>query len=138
MIDASLVLNALDHANTRLKFMILDACRNNPFATRGLLRQGGNLAAAVSRGLAVISPPNAAVIWYATQPGNVASDGAGKNSPFALAISHNVTIPGRDVFAVFNQTGLEVMRLTNNKQQPWLASSPVPRFLFSARIEGSW
>lgn len=72
MIDASSVLAALDKSNIRLKIMILDSCRNNPFATRGLLANG---LADMSRGLAGMSTPKGTVIWYATQPGNVANDG---------------------------------------------------------------
>ncbi|MFL6438142.1 MAG: caspase domain-containing protein [Terriglobales bacterium] len=122
MVDASAVLTDLDQANSRLKIMILDACRNNPFASRGLVANG---LADMSRGLAAMSTPQGTVIWYAAEPGKTASDGTGNNGPFALAISHNIDVPGRDIYAVFNKTALEVMSATNPKQIPWLAASPL-------------
>jgi hypothetical protein len=122
MIDANSVLGALDKANIRLRFMILDACRNNPFASRSLLASSSGLAD-MSRGLTAMAAAKGTVIWYATQPGNVAEDGSGDDSPFTLAIAHNVIVPGRDIYAVFNHTGLEVNNVTNGRQQPWLAAS---------------
>ena len=137
MIDASSILNALDRGNIRLKVMILDACRNNPFVSRGLLPTKG--LADMSRGLTAMSAPEGTVIWYATQPGNVAQDGAGDNGPFALAISHNITLANRDIYTVFNQTGLEVMKVTNNIQQPWLAATPLDgTFYFKQADGGTW
>jgi uncharacterized caspase-like protein len=123
MIDASTVLDGLDRANSRLKIMILDACRNNPFASRGLLANG---LADMTSGLAAMQSPQGTVIWYATQLGKTAQDGTGNNGPFALAIAHNIDTPGQDIYAVFNKTALEVMRTTNPQQIPWLAASPLP------------
>jgi hypothetical protein len=136
MIDASLVLNELDRTHLHLKMMILDACRNNPFATRSLFAGPSNLGgpgglADMSRGLTSRSPSVGTVIWYATQPGNVAQDGAGNNGPFALAIAHNINVPGRDIYGAFNFTGNEVLQATHNLQQPWLTATPViPNFYF--------
>ena len=133
MIDASLVLSGLDKTNLHLKMMILDACRNNPFASRSLLPwdlSGPPGLSDMTRNMASMSSPTGTVIWYATQPGNVALDGAGNNGPFALAISHNVNVPGRDLFGTFNSTGLEVMQETKNRQQPWLAATPMQTFFF--------
>jgi hypothetical protein len=123
MVDASTVLETLDKANIRLKIMILDACRNNPFVSRGLQPTRG--LADMSRGFTAMRAPRGTVIWYATQPGNVASDGVGSNGPFALAISHNISVPGQDIYGVFNKTGLEVLNVTQNNQQPWLAATPL-------------
>jgi hypothetical protein len=130
MVDASTVLDTLDKANIKLKIMILDACRNNPFVSRGLSADTNGLAD-MSRGLTAMAAPEGTAIWYATQPGDVAQDGAGNNGPFALAISHSILVPGLDIFGVFNKTGLEVMGATNPKQVPWLAATPLdPPFYF--------
>ena len=133
MVDASTVLSSLDKTNLHLKMIILDACRNNPFASRSLLPTDLSSPPGLSdmtKNMASMSSPAGTVIWYATQPGNVALDGSGDNGPFAVAISHNISVPGRDLFGAFNSTGLEVMQETHNRQQPWLAATPMQTFFF--------
>lgn len=117
MVDANLVLRQMEAAGTRLNLMILDACRNNPFGTRGFR--------SASSGLATMQAPEGTLIAYATQPGNVALDGADGNSPFTKALAQSVRRPGLDVFRVFNAVGLEVKRITGGAQQPWVSSSPI-------------
>lgn len=116
-VDANLVLRQMEGAGTRLNLMILDACRNNPFAVRGVRASGG--------GLAEMRAPEGTLISYATQPGNVAADGGGANSPYTAALAAAMRQPGLDVFRVFNQVGLSVKEMTGGQQQPWLASSPI-------------
>jgi uncharacterized caspase-like protein len=117
MIDTSLVLAAMGGSGTRLNLVILDACRNNPFGGRGLR--------AVESGLAQMRAPEGTLISYATQPGNVALDGAGGNSPYTKALSQTMRKAGLDIFQTFNEVGLEVMRSTGNAQQPWVSTSPI-------------
>jgi hypothetical protein len=117
MVDANLVLRQMEAAGTRLNLMILDACRNNPFGTRGFR--------SASNGLATMQAPEGTLIAYATQPGNVALDGADGNSPFTKALAQSVRQPGLDVFRFFNAVGLEVKRVTGGSQQPWVSSSPI-------------
>ena len=117
MVDAGLVLRQMEGAGTKLNVMILDACRNNPFGGRGLR--------ATSGGLAQMQAPEGTLISYATQPGNVAQDGAGGNSPFAKALSESMRRPGVDVFRMFNDVGLQVKRITGGAQQPWVSNSPI-------------
>jgi hypothetical protein len=125
MVDADLVLRQMDGAGTKLNLVLLDACRNNPFATRGLR--------AVQGGLAEMRAPEGTLISYATQPGNVAADGVGENSPYTTALANSIRQPGMDIFRVFNQVGLQVKRTTNGAQQPWVSSSPIDgEFFFSA------
>ena len=121
MVDASALLDALNRANIKLKILILDACRDNPFVTRGLFDNG---LADMSRGLSAMTATSGTVIYYATQPGNTAHDGVGDNGPFALALSHNLNVEGLDIYGVFNNTGNEV---TDNypDQQPWLAATAI-------------
>jgi uncharacterized caspase-like protein len=105
--------------------VILDACRNNPFVGRGLRTAGG--------GLAQMQAPEGTLIAYATQPGNVAQDGTDGHSPYTRALASAVRKPGLDVFAVFNQTALEVKQRTGGVQQPWMASSPIAgQFYFTS------
>jgi uncharacterized caspase-like protein len=117
LIDAGLVLKQMDAAGSKLNMMILDACRNNPFGGRGL-RDAGS-------GLAVMRAPRGTIISYATQPGNVARDGADGHSPYTKALSESLRKPGNRVLEVFNDVGLAVDKVTKGEQQPWVASSPI-------------
>lgn len=117
MLDVNLVLRQMDSAGTKLNLVILDACRNNPFGGRGLRDAGG--------GLAQMRAPEGTLISFATQPGNVALDGIGGNSPFTKALAQTIKRPGLDIFRTFNEVGLEVKRSTGGSQQPWVSSSPV-------------
>jgi uncharacterized caspase-like protein len=117
MVDTSHVIAAMEGSGTRLNLLILDACRNNPFGGRGLRAAEG--------GLAQMRAPEGTLISYATQPGNVALDGAGGNSPYTKALSQTIRKPGLNIFETFNEVGLEVMRATGNAQQPWVSTSPI-------------
>jgi Caspase domain/F5/8 type C domain len=124
MLDATLVLRQMESAGTRLNLVILDACRNNPFGGRGLRASGG--------GLAQMQAPEGTLISYATQPGNVAQDGADGDSPYTKALAVTMRTPGLDIFQTFNEVGLQVKRATGGSQQPWVASSPIEGTFFSA------
>ena len=128
MLDAALVLRQMESAGTRLNLVILDACRNNPFGGRGLRASGG--------GLAQMQAPEGTLISYATQPGNVAQDGADGDSPYTKALAATMRTPGLDIFQTFNEVGLQVKRATGGSQQPWVASSPIEgTFFFAAPQE---
>src|ERR1700761_6529680 len=117
MVDANVVLRQMQGSGTRLNLVILDACRNNPFGARGLRATDG--------GLAQMRAPDGTVISYATQPGNVAQDGADGHSPYTKALAATLRQPGLDIFQTFNQVGLAVKRDTGGSQQPWVSSSPI-------------
>ena len=117
MVDVNVVLRQMQGAGTRLKIVILDACRNNPFGVRGLRAAEG--------GLAQMRAPDGTLISYATQPGSVALDGGDGHSPYTRALAATLRRAGLDLFQTFNQVGLAVMRATAGAQQPWVASSPI-------------
>ena len=102
---------------TKLNLVILDACRNNPFGGRGLR--------ATDAGLAQMRAPEGTLISFATQPGAVAQDGCGGNSPYTRALAQTMLTPGLDVFKTFNEVGLAVARATGGTQQPWVSCSPI-------------
>jgi mono/diheme cytochrome c family protein len=131
MLTVDLVLRQMELARTRLNVVLLDACRNNPFAGRGLRTAGG--------GLAQMQAPEGTLISYATQPGNVALDGTDGHSPYTRALARALRTPGLDVFGVFNETGLAVKQHTGGAQQPWVSSSPIagPFFFTAARDQQS-
>ena len=125
MVNAQLVLRQMEGAGTKLNFVILDACRNNPFGGRGLRAADG--------GLAQLRAPEGTLISYATQPGSVAQDGADGNSPYTKALVQTIKQPGLSVFEAFNLVGLSVMQATGNAQQPWVSTSPIKgSFSFAA------
>lgn len=117
MVDAGMVVRQMQGANTHLNLIILDACRNNPF--------GGGRMRAVNGGLAQMTAPDGTIIAYATQPGAVASDGTGADSPYTTALAATISKPGLDVLRMFNQVALTVKRDTSGAQVPWLAASPI-------------
>lgn len=126
MVDTALVLRQMEGAGTKLNIVILDACRNNPFGGRGLRAGDG--------GLAQMRAPEGTLISYATQPGNVAQDGAGGNSPYTKALAEAVRRPDQDIFQTFNAVGLAVKQVTGGSQQPWVSSSPIAgNFYFAGR-----
>lgn len=127
MINAELVLKQMDGASTRLNILILDACRNNPFANMG--------TRGVESGLAQMKAPDGTLISFATQPGNVAVDGTGTDGPFATALADAISKPGLDIFHLFNQVGLSVKHATQGSQEPWLSSSPIDGEFYFARTE---
>jgi hypothetical protein len=115
--DVALVLRQMEASGTRLNLVMLDACRNNPFGGRGLR--------AIDSGLAQMRAPEGTLISFATQPGNVAQDGANGNSPYSKALAQTLLRPGLGVFDAFNEVGLTVKKATGGEQQPWLSSSPI-------------
>jgi uncharacterized caspase-like protein len=117
MLDANVILRQMADSGTKLNLVILDACRNNPFGGRGL--RGG------SRGLAQMQAPEGTLISFATQPGNVAQDGADGDSPYTKALAQTIRKPGLDVFRTFNEVGLAVASATGGTQQPWVSLSPI-------------
>ncbi len=130
MVDTALVLRQMEGAGTKLNIVILDACRNNPFGGRGLRAAEG--------GLAQMRAPEGTLISYATQPGNVARDGAAGNSPFTAALAEAIRKPGQDNFQTFNAVGLAVKQATAGSQQPWVSSSPIAgNFYFAGRAAGA-
>ena len=104
----------------RVNIIILDACRNNPFADR--LAQSGR--AAPSRGLGRIDAAGeGSLIVYSTQPNNVALDGAGRNSPFTAALLKHVITPGIEVRQMLSRVRGDVLSATERRQTPWDSSS---------------
>jgi hypothetical protein len=105
----------------KLRLVILDACRDNPFA----LTMKKTLATrAIGRGLAKVEPTNPnTLIAYSAKAGSTAADGNGKNSPFMVALSKHLTTPGLDVRRAFGFVRDDVLKTTNNRQEPYVYGS---------------
>jgi len=104
-----------------LRLVILDACRNNPFATR--MTHTGSAVRSVSRGLAAIEPEGDVLVAYATKHGTTALDGEGDNSPYALALLQHMPMPNVDVRVMFGRVRDTVRKTTNNQQEPYTYGS---------------
>jgi len=114
----------------KTSILFLDACRNNPLV-RNLARAMGSRSTEVGRGLAPIESGIGTLISFSTQPGNVASDGAGRNSPFTGALVKELVTSSEDLGAMLIAVRNEVMRLSNNQQVPWEHSALRARFYFA-------
>jgi hypothetical protein len=114
------IVAALEPAK-RLRLVILDACRDNPFAQTMKRRVAMR---ALSRGLARMEPTlGDTLIAYAAKAGSTAEDGDGANSPFAAALIKHLTVPGLDVRLAFGRVRDEVLKRTANKQEPFVYGS---------------
>ena len=114
------VLLAIEPAK-KLRLVILDACRDNPFS-KNMKRTVATRA--IGQGLAKIEPtsPNV-LIAYSAKAGSTAADGDGKNSPFTVALSRHLTTPGLDVRRAFGFVRDDVLKTTNNRQEPFVYGS---------------
>jgi peptidoglycan hydrolase-like protein with peptidoglycan-binding domain len=117
LVDVNVLLRQMEDSGASLNVVILDACRNNPFGGRGLKDIGV--------GLAQMQAPRGTVIAYATQPGGVAADGEGLNSPYTSALARLMKRPGLGILDMFNQVAVAVDQATSHSQQPWTALSPI-------------
>ncbi len=120
----------------RTNLVFLDACRDNPLA-RNLARSMGTRSAAVGRGLARTESGVGTLIAFATQPGNVALDGDGDNSPFTTALLQHIETPDLDVALMMRRVRQDVMAATNDRQVPWNNSSLIGTFAFKNTADGS-
>jgi uncharacterized caspase-like protein len=105
----------------QLRLVILDACRDNPFAKS--MKKTVALRS-IGRGLAQIEPtsPNT-LIAYSAKAGSTAMDGDAKNSPFTVALSKHLTTPGLDVRKAFGFVRDDVLKVTGNRQEPFVYGS---------------
>ena len=110
--------------------VILDACRDNPLA-RNLARSMGTRSAGIGRGLAAASTGLGTFIAYSTQPGNVALDGQGRNSPFTAALIKHMGVKGHNLPATMIEVRKEVVAATGGAQVPWDHSALTGDFFFA-------
>ena len=105
----------------RLRLIILDACRDNPFVKT--VRRT-NETRSIGRGLVRIEPPSSdTLIAYAAKERTTASDGDGKHSPFTTALLKNLTVPGLDLRIALGRVRDDVMEMTRNRQEPFVYGS---------------
>jgi tetratricopeptide (TPR) repeat protein len=112
----------------RLRLVILDACRANPFVSR---MRRIIASRSIGRGLASIEPGGGTLVAYATKDGQTAEDGDGKHSPFAQAFLNNVIKRRLEINMLFRQVRDEVFATTGGRQEPFTYGSlPGESFYF--------
>lgn len=111
------VINVAERAS-KLRLIVLDACRDNPFASQ-MRRTLATATRSVTRGLAQVEPSAGTLVAYAAKHGETALDGSGTNSPFATALIKNMLTPGLEVRRLFDNVRDDVMDLTRSRQQPF-------------------
>ena len=127
-VEMGQIFDRMDRARTRFNFLILDACRDNPFAASFKL---------TSQGLAQMSSPSGTLIAYATAPGSVAADGFGRNGIYTKHILQNIRVPDLPVEIMFKRVREGVERETRRLQTPWDSSSLKGDFAFNSAGRGA-
>jgi formylglycine-generating enzyme required for sulfatase activity/TolA-binding protein len=132
-VDIRFLLKKLDEAKSDLNIVMLDACRNNPFA-----KEWGEGEEAIEQsGLAKTNAPRRTVMFYAAEPGKAASDGTGKNGPFTQALLENIKKPDSELDRVIKDVRLTVQERTNYKQTPYNEGTNSKDFYFARMPEKS-
>ena len=121
-VDVGRVLGKMEDAGNRMNLVILDACRDNPFAR--------SFRSAVS-GLASLDAASGTFVAYATAPGRTADDGTGANGLYTEQLIRYMRTPGLKVEDVFKRVRINVEKSSGGKQVPWESSSLKGDFYFS-------
>ncbi len=119
--DVYRILSQMEEAGTRINVVILDACRNNPFARK---------FRSAARGLAQLEAAKGTLLAYATAPGEVAFDGEGRNGTYTKHLLASLRQPDTEIERVFKRVRQAVVKETGNKQVPWESSSLIGDFSF--------
>jgi len=126
-VELGQIFDRMDRARTRFNFIILDACRDNPFAASFKV---------TSAGLAQMSAPSGTLIAYATAPGSVAADGYGRNGIYTKHILQNIKVPDLPAEIMFKRVREGVEQETRRLQTPWDSSSLKGDFTFNPTSGG--
>lgn len=113
----------------KLKIVILDACRDNPFVN-GMTRTVASRS--IGRGLARVEPEGGTLVAYSAKHGQVALDGDGSNSPFVSAFVRRLSEPRVEISKFFRLLRDDVLSATNKQQEPFIYGSlPGTDFFFN-------
>lgn len=114
------VLGAVEGAR-KLKLVVLDACRDNPFVASMTRSLGATRS--IGRGLAQVEPEAGTLVAYAAKHGQVASDGDGGHSPFVISLAKHIATPGLEISRLFRRVTSDVLVATNRRQEPFTYGS---------------
>jgi hypothetical protein len=132
-IDVEKLLTIMEASQNSSNIIILDACRENPFESKGhknshlfLEDKDGNQENINKQehGLAKMSAPNGSIIAYSSAPNSVAKDNPnGKYSIYTKHLLDVISIPNLTINTIFTKVGKRVKKSSQNKQNPWIVSS---------------
>jgi uncharacterized caspase-like protein len=122
------VMTLLEVSKTRLNLVFLDACRNNPYASRSFR--------SADRGLARVVAPSGTLISYATKPGSVSADGAGRNGLYTSKLLTQMNSK-QPIEQAIKRVVSEVKKESNGKQEPWMEGSIEGDFCFAGCFSAS-
>lgn len=120
-VDVNAVIEGIGKAANPMNVVILDACRDNPFAAQSRVEQ---------KGLSQLDAPPWTLLAYATSPGNIAIDGDGANSLYTEHLLREIKVPEAKIEDVFKRVRLGVRRRSNGRQIPWESTSLEEDFWF--------
>jgi formylglycine-generating enzyme required for sulfatase activity len=120
-VDAGMVLSKMESAGNRVNIIILDACRNNPFARS---------FRSVGRGLKRMDAPTGSLLAYATAPGKMADDGTEGNGLYTSMLLKHMKTPGLQIELMLKRVRNDIIEATGGKQVSWESSSLVGDFYF--------
>jgi uncharacterized caspase-like protein len=122
-LDLAAVMEKLDSARNPVNLVILDACRNNPFANRFTL---------AAQGLAQVEAPPGTLIAFSTSPGSVAADGTGRNGLYTRHLLEQMRRAGAPIEETFKMVRAAVRKDSAGRQVPWESTSLEAAFSFHA------
>jgi formylglycine-generating enzyme required for sulfatase activity len=122
-VSVDALLAEMNRKGAKVKIIILDAARRNPFERR---------FRASAAGLAALDAPDGTLALYSAAPGKVINDGTGANSLFVSELIKELRSPNLTAEEVFNRARIGVSRASNNEQVPWVASSLLEEFYFGS------
>jgi Caspase domain len=125
-VDIEVVMKSFQQAGNRMNIVVLDACRDDPFA---------NGKTSSGKGLAPLDAPTGTFLAYATAPGNVAADGAGKNGLYTGFLLQELQKPTARIEDVFKRVRLQVRKASSGAQIPWETTSLEDDFVFNSGIK---
>lgn len=120
------VLSAVEGAR-QLRLVLLDACRNNPFAASMKVTSSTR---SIGRGLSRVEPGAGTLVSFAAKEGTTADDGEGRNSPYTSALLSNLTQPGLEINFLFRKVRDEVINATGGRQEPFTYGSLPSRRIY--------
>ena len=123
-VDAGRVLSQMYEAENGLNIIILDACRDNPYASSFRSSE---------KGLAKMDAPTGSILAYATAPGSVAADGTDRNGLYTSMLLKHMMEPNLIIERIFKKVRIDVMKKSANRQVPWESSSLTGDFYFSPK-----
>jgi hypothetical protein len=120
-IDTNYALRTMEESQVKMSIVILDACRNNPFA---------RTFRSASRGLAQMTAATGTLIAFSTAPGSVAADGTGRNGVYTKHLLASLEHADTDILRVLQRTRAAVVKETRGTQTPWESTSLIGEFYF--------